>query len=107
MKPALGSTAFITRCSLPLWVRWHSSTKTNTSPTVWLGWDSSSLTNASKSSTFRRPNLWTSEHKRRGLAELAHQVAAAAGAVDGLACLGEDALDLFVQFVAVGDDSHA
>src|SRR5262245_50491957 len=39
-----------------------------TSPTVWLGWDASSLMNASKSSTFRRPNLWTSEHNRRGLA---------------------------------------
>jgi hypothetical protein len=32
MKTALGITAFITRCSLPLCVRWHSSTNTNTSP---------------------------------------------------------------------------
>src|SRR5262245_59106359 len=36
MKTALGSIAFIVRCSLPLWVRWHSSTKTKTSPTVWV-----------------------------------------------------------------------
>ena len=47
------------------------------------------------------------EQARLGLAELAHQVAAAAGARDGLAGLGEDALDLFVQLVAVGDDGHA
>ena len=47
------------------------------------------------------------EQARRGLAELAHQVAAAAGAGDRLARLGEDALDLLVQLVAVGDDDHA
>ena len=68
MKTALGIIAFITRCSLPLCVRWHSSTKTKTSPTVWLGWASSSLMKASKSSTSLRPNLWTSEQSRRGLA---------------------------------------
>ena len=47
------------------------------------------------------------EKTRRRLAELAHQVAAAAGALDRLARLGEDALDLLVQFVAVGDDGDA
>ena len=109
MKTALGIIAFITRCSLPLCVRWHSSTKTKTSPTVWLGWASSSLMNASKSSTSLLAELvdQRAEQARRGLAELAHQVAAAAGALDGLARLGEDALDLFVQFVAVGDDGDA
>ena len=68
MKTALGIIAFITRCSLPLCVRWHSSTNTNTSPTVGLGWASSSLMKASKSSTSLRPNLCTSEQSRRGLA---------------------------------------
>ena len=68
MKTALGIIAFITRFSLPLWVRWHSSTKTKTSPTVWLGWASSSLMKASKSSTSFLPNLWTSEQSSRGLA---------------------------------------
>ena len=47
------------------------------------------------------------EQARLGLAELAHQIAPAAGALDCLARLGEDALDLFVQFVAVGEDGHA
>ena len=47
------------------------------------------------------------QQARLGLAELGHQVAAAAGALDGLARLGEDPLDLFVQLVAVGDDGHA
>ena len=47
------------------------------------------------------------EEARFGLAELAHQVAAAAGAVDVVADAGEDALDLFVEFVAVGDDGDA
>ena len=47
------------------------------------------------------------EQARFGLAELAHQVAAAAGAVDSLSCIGEDTFDLFVQLVAVGDDGHA
>ena len=67
------------------------------------------LDERSKSSTPFRPNLWTSEQSRRGLAwpSWRHQVAAAAGAVDGLARLGEDALDLLVQLVAVGDDDHA
>ena len=109
MKTAFGSIAFITRCSLPLWVRWHSSTKTKTSPTVGLGWASSSLMNASKSSTSLLAELvdQRAEQARRGLAELAHQVAAAAGAVDRLARVGEDALDLLVQLVAVGDDGDA
>ena len=47
------------------------------------------------------------EQARLGLAELRHQVAAAAGAIDGLAAVGEDALDLFVEFIAVGEDEHA
>ena len=47
------------------------------------------------------------QEARFGLAELAHQVVAAAGAVDGLARLGEDSLNLFVQFVPIGDDGHA
>ena len=47
------------------------------------------------------------EQARLGLAELAHQVAPAAGAVDRLPGFGEDALDLLVQLVAVGDDDHA
>ena len=68
MNTALGIIAFIARCSLPLWVRWHSSTNTNTSPTVGLGCASSSLMKASKSSTPLLPNLWTSEQSRRGLA---------------------------------------
>ncbi len=68
MKTAFGSMAFITRWSLPLWVRWHSSTKTNSSPTVWLGWASSSLMNWSKLATSFLPNLWTSEQSRRGVA---------------------------------------
>ena len=53
----LAIIAFITRCSLPLWVRWHSSTNTNSSPTVLLGCDSSSLMKASKSPTSFWPNL--------------------------------------------------
>src|SRR5579872_5178261 len=68
MKTALGRIAFITRCSLPLWVRWHSSTKTKSSPTAWQGCASSSLMNWSKLSTSFFPNLWTSEQSRRGLA---------------------------------------
>src|SRR5262249_26146232 len=47
------------------------------------------------------------QQARFGSAELAHQVAAAASAVDSLSRLGEDSLDLFVQLVAIGDDSHA
>src|SRR5205814_1334586 len=41
------------------------------------------------------------------LAELLHQIAAAAGAGDRFSCLGEDALDLLVQLVAVGNDRDA
>ena len=47
------------------------------------------------------------QQSRLGLAELVHQVAAAAGALDGLARLGENPLDLLVQFVAIGDDDDA
>src|SRR5205823_2611558 len=47
------------------------------------------------------------QEARLGLAKLAHQVVAAAGAIDGLARLGEDPLNLFVQLVTVGDDGHA
>ena len=47
------------------------------------------------------------QEARPGLAELAHQVVAAAGAGDGLARLGEYPLNLFVQLVPVGDDGHA
>ena len=47
------------------------------------------------------------EQARRGLAELGHQVASAAGAGHGMTGSDENAFDLFVQFVAVGDDHHA
>src|SRR5580700_2224898 len=47
------------------------------------------------------------EQTRSGLAKLRHQIVAAAGAVNGFARAGEDALDLFVQFIAVGKDEHA
>ena len=109
MKTALGISAFIARCSLPLWVRWHSSTKTNTSPTVGLGCASSSLMKASKSSTSLRPNLWTSEQSRRGLAWPSWLIRSRPLLVRLMAspALGEDALDLFVQLVAVGDDGDA
>ena len=63
-----GISAFIVRCSLPLWVRWHSSTNTKSSPTVWHGCASSSWINCSKSSTPRLPNLCTNEHSKRGVA---------------------------------------
>ena len=39
--------------------------------------------------------------------ELVHQIAPAAGALNGLARLGEDAFNLFVQLVAVRDDDYA
>ena len=41
------------------------------------------------------------------LAELRHQVAAAARAVDGLTDAFEHTFDLLVQFVAVSHDGHA
>ena len=87
MNTAFGIIAFIARCSLPLWVRWHSSTKTNTSPTVGLGCAFSSLMNASKSSTSLLAELvdQRAEQARRRLAELGHQIAPAAGALDRLA----------------------
>ena len=46
------------------------------------------------------------QQTRRGLPQLLHQVAPAAGALDRFAGFVEDTLDLFVQFVAVGDDQH-
>ena len=58
--------AFITLCSLPDWVRWHSSTKTNISPTVFVGPLFNSSINSSKFSTSLLPNLCTSEHNNRG-----------------------------------------
>ena len=109
MNTALGIIAFITRCSLPLWVRWHSSTKTNTSPTVWLGWASSSLMKASKSSTSLRPNLWTSEQSRRGLAWPSWLIRSRPLLVRLIASPAsvKTPLDLLVQLVAVGDDGDA
>ena len=109
MNTALGIIAFITRCSLPLCVRWHSSTNTNTSPTVWLGWASSSLMKASKSSTSLRPNLCTSEQSRRGVAWPSWLIRSRPLLVRLIVSpdLGEDALDLLVQLVAVGDDGDA
>ena len=68
MNTAPGSSAFIVLCSLPLWVRWHSSTKMNNSPTAGLGCFFSSSMNASKSSTPFLPNLWIKEQSRRGFA---------------------------------------
>ena len=47
------------------------------------------------------------EQARPGLPQLAHQIPPAAGALDGLARIDEDPLDLFVKFVAVGDDHHS
>ena len=44
---------------------------------------------------------------RFALTKQLHQVAAAARARDGLAGASEDALDLFVEFVAISDDRHA
>jgi hypothetical protein len=82
MNTAFGIIAFITRCSLPLWVRWHSSTNTNSSPTVGLGCASRSLMKASKSSTSAAELVHQrAQQARLGLPQLAHQVAAAAGAV--------------------------
>ena len=109
MNTAFGIMAFITRCSLPLCVRWHSSTKTNTSPTVGLGCASSSLMKASKSSTSLRPNLCTSEQSIRGVAWPSWVIRSWPLLVrlNGYAGLGEDTLDLFVQRVAVGDDGDA
>ena len=48
------------------------------------------------------------QQPRRCLPQLFHQVTTAAGAIDALRpALGEDALDLFIQFVTVGDDGNA
>src|SRR5258708_3996757 len=46
------------------------------------------------------------EQARLGLAELRHQIVPTARAVNGFARAGEHPLDLFVQFVAVGEDKH-
>src|SRR5262245_31117012 len=109
MKTALGSIAFIVRCSLPLWlwVRWHSSTKTKTSPTVWLGFQ---LLDERVEVVYIPPAELVDERAQQArfsLTELAHQVVATTGAVDSLSRLGEDPLDLFVQLIAVGDDGYA
>lgn len=42
-----------------------------------------------------------------GLAELGHEVAAAAGAIDGFACIGKYVVDLLVEFGPIGDDDDA
>ena len=42
-----------------------------------------------------------------GFAELSHEVAAAAGAIDGFACIGEYVVDLLVKFGPIGDDGDA
>ena len=47
------------------------------------------------------------EQAWRGLAKLTHQVPPAAGALDRLAGLGKDPLDLFVELVPVSDDGDA
>jgi hypothetical protein len=47
------------------------------------------------------------EQAGSGLAQLGHEVSAAAGAVDGFTDVGEDALDLAVEFVPIGDDYDA
>ena len=109
MKTALGMRAFIVRCSLPL------------CGAVALVHEDEQLAHglAGLRLQFLDERVEVvhalpaelvdqrAEQARLGLAELAHQVAPAAGALDGLARLGEDALDLFVQLVAVGDDDHA
>jgi len=59
-------------------------------------------------------NIATSELVHKGahqsrscLAQQFHRVAAAAGAANVFTCFGKDALDLFVEFVTVGDDGNA
>ena len=47
------------------------------------------------------------EESGGGFAELGHEVAAAAGAIDGFACVGEYVVDLLVEFGAIGDDDDA
>jgi len=47
------------------------------------------------------------QQARFGLAELGHEVAPAAGAVDRLTALGKHPLDLLIQLVAIGEDQHA
>jgi hypothetical protein len=87
MNIALGRIAFMALCSLPDWVRWHSSTKTKSRP--WLevraaGCDSDSSMKLSTSPSSLPPNLWISEQSSHsvGLVELVDQVGAALGAVD-------------------------
>src|ERR1700719_685608 len=47
------------------------------------------------------------EQARLRLPKLDHQIVSAACAINLLARAGEHALDLLVQFVAVGEDEHA
>ena len=70
---ASGKIAFIASCNLPDWVRWHSSTKTNTLPLALnsLGMDClscsiNSFVAASSSASEERPNLCTNEHISQG-----------------------------------------
>ena len=109
MKTALGIIAFMTRCSLPLWVRWHSSTKTNISPTAWLGWSSKFLDEGIEIIHILPAELVHQRAQKAwpGLPSWLIKLPAATGAVDGLARFAENALDLLVQLVAVGDDGDA
>lgn len=67
MVIAPGSSAFIASCSLPDWVRWHSSTKTKTSPLARKPLGRPCLISATKASmslspiSSPAPNLWISE----------------------------------------------
>ena len=64
--------------------------------------------NASKSSTPFGPNLWTSEQSRRGVGWPSRAIRSAPlrDPDHRLAALAEDALDLLVELVAVGDDQN-
>ena len=101
-------------CILPDWVRWASSTKTKRLPLALKSFGilafSSAMKSASassRSSSSSEPrNLWISEQISHGSSDLlrvARQVGAAGGAVDLLVDAVEDALDLLVEFGAVGD----
>ena len=111
IRVASGSRAFIASCSLPDWVRWHSSTNTNRLPLARkpLGrWLRISRMKASTSPSSETPNLWISEAISHSSLRLStcDQVRAAAGAVDLLVHALEDLLDLLVQLGAVGDHQH-
>src|SRR3989338_1758451 len=43
---------------------------------------------------------------RRGLAELTHQISAAAGPPDGFADIRKNSLDLFIELISVRNDHH-